>query len=57
MSLKDKLIREKLPEHVAIIMDGNGRWAIRKGAAWVIHESDVKSYKDQHLASKKRKAA
>ncbi len=31
--------------------------AIRKGAAWVIHESDVKSYKDQHLASKKRKAA
>ena len=31
--------------------------AIRKGAAWVIHESDVKSYKDQHLASTKRKAA
>jgi excisionase family DNA binding protein len=31
--------------------------AIRKGAAWVIHENDVKSYKEQYLASKKRKAA
>jgi excisionase family DNA binding protein len=31
--------------------------AIRKGAAWVIHENDVKSYKEQYLAAKKRKAA
>ena len=31
--------------------------AIRKGAAWVIHENDVKSYKEQYLASRKRKAA
>lgn len=31
--------------------------AIRKGAAWVIHETDIKSYKEQYLASKKRKAA
>ena len=22
---------EKIPEHVAIIMDGNGRWATKKG--------------------------
>jgi undecaprenyl diphosphate synthase len=27
MSLKDKIIVEKLPVHIAIIMDGNGRWA------------------------------
>lgn len=27
MSLKEKLIKEKLPRHIAIIMDGNGRWA------------------------------
>lgn len=31
MSLKDKLIKEKMPKHIAIIMDGNGRWAKEKG--------------------------
>jgi excisionase family DNA binding protein len=31
--------------------------ATRKGAAWVIHEDDLRTYKDQHLASKKRKIA
>jgi len=42
MSLKEKLIREKLPRHVAIIMDGNGRWAMRKGAARIFgHQNGV----------------
>lgn len=42
MSLKEKLIREKMPRHVAIIMDGNGRWAIRKGAARIFgHQNGV----------------
>ena len=42
MSLKEKLIREKLPRHVAIIMDGNGRWAVRKGAARIFgHQNGV----------------
>jgi len=27
MSLKEKIDKEKLPQHIAIIMDGNGRWA------------------------------
>lgn len=27
MSLKDKIDLQRLPEHIAIIMDGNGRWA------------------------------
>lgn len=31
MSFKDKLIKEKLPKHIAIIMDGNGRWAAQFG--------------------------
>ncbi len=28
--MKDHLIKEKLPRHLAIIMDGNGRWAARQ---------------------------
>ena len=30
-SLKDKIITERLPQHIAIIMDGNGRWAKEQG--------------------------
>ncbi|NDE11512.1 MAG: isoprenyl transferase, partial [Chitinophagia bacterium] len=31
MSLKDSINIERLPRHIAIIMDGNGRWAKDKG--------------------------
>jgi undecaprenyl diphosphate synthase len=31
MSLRKKIKTEKLPLHVAIIMDGNGRWAHKRG--------------------------
>jgi undecaprenyl diphosphate synthase len=31
MSLRDKIDIDSLPEHVAIIMDGNGRWARQRG--------------------------
>jgi len=31
MSLKDNIDLSKVPEHVAIIMDGNGRWAKQRG--------------------------
>lgn len=31
MSLKDKIDMLRLPSHIAIIMDGNGRWAKEKG--------------------------
>lgn len=31
MSLKEKINIKKLPVHVAIIMDGNGRWALKQG--------------------------
>ena len=29
--IKEKIDPEKLPKHVAIIMDGNGRWAKSRG--------------------------
>lgn len=31
INLKDKIDISKLPQHIAIIMDGNGRWAKQKG--------------------------
>lgn len=31
MSWKDKIDIDRLPQHVAIIMDGNGRWAKQRG--------------------------
>ena len=30
-NLSNELDMERIPEHVAIIMDGNGRWATKKG--------------------------
>lgn len=44
MILKDQILKNKLPNHVAIIMDGNGRWAKQKGMLRVIgHENGTKS--------------
>ena len=31
MSFKEKIDLDRLPVHVAIIMDGNGRWAKERG--------------------------
>jgi len=31
MVFKDKLISDRIPRHIAIIMDGNGRWAAQSG--------------------------
>ncbi|HNW88931.1 MAG TPA: isoprenyl transferase [Bacteroidales bacterium] len=42
MYMKEKIIPEKLPEHIAIIMDGNGRWAKKRGAMRIFgHENAV----------------
>ena len=47
MSLKEKLNAEKLPRHIAIIMDGNGRWAKEKGKDRLFgHYSGVESVRN-----------
>lgn len=44
MDLKEKIDLSKLPTHVAIIMDGNGRWAQQRGHMRVFgHEHGVES--------------
>ncbi len=46
-SVKDQIDLQKLPKHVAVIMDGNGRWAKTKGASRIFgHQNGVKSVKD-----------
>ncbi len=52
MTLKDKLIKEKMPKHVAVIMDGNGRWAKEKGNVRLFgHKNGVKAVREVTEAS------
>lgn len=47
MSTKDRIDKGKLPQHIAIIMDGNGRWAKEKGHDRAFgHQSGVDSVRD-----------
>jgi len=44
MSFRDRIDRNRIPKHIAIIMDGNGRWAERHGKIRVVgHEHGVES--------------
>ena len=43
-SLKENIDLSNLPEHIAVIMDGNGRWAKSKGAARIFgHKNAVEA--------------
>ncbi len=45
--LPSDLDRDRLPQHVAVIMDGNGRWAQRRGLPRIIgHQRGVDTLKD-----------
>ncbi len=47
MDWKTKIDIERLPKHIAVIMDGNGRWAKQKGKARVFgHRNGVKSVRE-----------
>ncbi len=47
MTFREKIDTGKLPRHVAIIMDGNGRWAKEKGKMRVFgHQNGVKAVRD-----------
>jgi len=40
----DKIDKKRLPKHVVIIMDGNGRWAERKNLSRITgHREGIKS--------------
>ncbi len=45
--LKDQIAQGVIPEHIAVIMDGNGRWAKSRGKARVFgHKNGVQSVRD-----------
>jgi undecaprenyl diphosphate synthase len=52
MSFKDQIQTENLPKHIAIIMDGNGRWAKQRGKLRVFgHKHGVTSVNETTRAA------
>ena len=52
MDYKDKLDKTNIPQHVAIIMDGNGRWAKEKGQMRLVgHATGVESVREALTAA------
>lgn len=51
-SLKERIDIHKLPRHIAIIMDGNGRWAKKRGNQRIFgHQNAVEAVRDTVEAS------
>jgi undecaprenyl diphosphate synthase len=47
MTLREQIIIDKLPAHVAIIMDGNGRWARQRGLDRIFgHQQGVNALRE-----------
>lgn len=52
MSIQDKIDKDKLPRHIAIIMDGNGRWALKQGHDRTFgHQNGVQSVRETSEAA------
>ncbi len=46
-NIKDKIDIERLPQHIAVIMDGNGRWAKSQGKVRIFgHQNGVKAVRN-----------
>lgn len=47
MNLKEKIDLNNLPKHIAVIMDGNGRWAKQKGGMRIFgHQNAISAVRD-----------
>jgi undecaprenyl diphosphate synthase len=47
MSISPKIDHKNIPSHIAIIMDGNGRWAKKQGAKRIFgHSSAIKAVRE-----------
>jgi undecaprenyl diphosphate synthase len=47
MALIDQIDKNNLPKHIAVIMDGNGRWAKKKGALRIFgHSNAIQAVRD-----------
>lgn len=47
VDLKNNISTDKVPQHVAVIMDGNGRWAKQRGMMRVLgHKNAIKAVRD-----------
>jgi undecaprenyl diphosphate synthase len=45
--MKDIILKGKLPAHIAVIMDGNGRWAKQKGAERIFgHQNAIQAVRE-----------
>jgi undecaprenyl diphosphate synthase len=52
MEIKEKIDKENIPQHIAIIMDGNGRWAKEKGQMRLFgHATGVESVREALTAA------
>jgi undecaprenyl diphosphate synthase len=52
MSFKEQIDKNNLPSHIAIIMDGNGRWAKKKGAMRIFgHHNAIQAVRDSSEAA------
>jgi len=52
IDLKQQIVKDKVPKHIALIMDGNGRWARKKGSERLFgHRNGVESVRQVVEAS------